>query len=57
MQETSQNIDTLNKRIRDLEKANLDLNVKNEISLKKQDALETQMGDVATKASESEKKN
>jgi hypothetical protein len=30
MQETSQNIETLSKRIKELEKANLDLNIKNE---------------------------
>ena len=30
MQETSQQIETLNKRIKELEKANIDLNIKNE---------------------------
>lgn len=37
MVETSQNINSLNKRIKELEKANLDLNVNNEASIQKQE--------------------
>ena len=45
MQETSQNLETLNKRIKELENNNCDLNLKNEVSLKKQDELQRQVND------------
>lgn len=49
MQETSQNIDTLNRRIKDLEKANLDLNIKNEKSLNKQETLAKQVSELSNR--------
>jgi hypothetical protein len=47
MQETSQNIEHLNKRIKDLEVSNLDLNVKNEASLKKTDELQAKVNELS----------
>mmetsp|Transcript_4936 Transcript_4936/g.3549 ORF Transcript_4936/g.3549 Transcript_4936/m.3549 type:complete len:194 (+) Transcript_4936:358-939(+) len=45
MKETSANIDHLNKQIRDLEKTNLDLNVKNEQAIKNYELLEKKMAE------------
>lgn len=56
MQETSTNIDTLKKRIKELEAANYDLNNKNEISHRQQEEIAGKLVDVQQQNAELSKK-
>lgn len=57
MLETSQNIDSLKKRIKELESANYDLNNKNELSIKRQEELAVKLVEVQGQNTEMQKKS